>query len=106
MKAKIHPWLTKKGLKKIVCMLGYIPYKICALFINREKILQRAINLQTQFNEAKTLFLYPHDTASCGKWFIPSTVFDSLESVIFENTVFTIPSGYDEYLKSAYGDYM
>ena len=106
MKTRIQPWLTKKGLKKSICILGYIPYKICALFWDREKLLKKATYLQTKFNEEKTSFLYPHDVACCGKWFIPSTVFDSLESTLFEDTVFTIPSGYDEYLKSVYGDYM
>lgn len=107
VKSKIKPWIIKKGvINKFICFLGYLPYRICALFISREKFLETAKMYQIWFNNQKSSYKFPQGSAPCGKWLIPSEVFESFRSILFEDTMFLVPAGYDEYLKAAYGDYM
>lgn len=106
-KSKIKPWLIKKGvINKFICFLGYLPYRICSVFISRDKFLEKAKLYQTQFNEQKSSYKFPQGATTCGKWLIPSKVFNIFNSMFFEDTEFSVPAGYDEYLQAAYGDYM
>lgn len=107
VKSNIKPWVIKDGiLNKILCFLGYIPYKFNSLFVSRKKIIDGAKNYQVKYNKKKTYYKFPQGSTTCGKWLIPSKVFNIFNSMIFEDTEFSVPAGYDEYLKAAYGDYM
>ena len=107
IKSGIKPWVIKKtSLNKILCFIGYLPYRFISLFISREKFLEKAKKIQTQFNKTKTEFKIPQGSSTCGKWLIPSHVFNSFSNMEFEDSVFSIPEGYDIFLKSVYGNYM
>lgn len=107
VKSKIKPWVIKKNfINKLVCFLGYLPYKFCSLFIAREKLLNQAKEYQTQFNGQKSLYKFPQGATPCGKWLVPSDSFDFFDTLLFENCMFSIPHGYDVFLKAVYGDYM
>lgn len=107
IKSRIKPWVIKKGLRnKIICFLGYLPYRVLAKFIRRSLLLKNAQKCQTKFNKMLSSYYYSQGPEPCGKWLIPRIAFEVYETMVFENIVFTIPKEYDVYLKSVYGDYM
>ena len=107
VKSGIKPWVIKNRIvSKVSCFIGYLPYRIISLFISRKSILYRAKKIQTKFNGLKMEYKFSQGSTPCGKWIIPSIAFSSLDKVDFEDTKFTIPVGFDLFLKAGYGDYM
>ncbi len=107
MKAEIKPWNIKTCLKeKIVCFIGYLPYRLYGLLVSRKKILKDAYSIQTQYNSQFTEFKYPQASLLCGQDAIPTNVFNSFTELVFENTKFSVPFDYRTFLKYNYGDYM
>lgn len=88
--------LPQNRLKELIIriVLGKNPllryYKICTMFNNYGK------------KYMYTAFEYP----VYQHFVFPSRVFEGIKEVEFEGYLFPIVSGYDEYLKIMYGDYM
>ena len=102
-----QPWLNDTGGKRTVKKLGYIPLRLYAFFHKKESLIRKYEKDCTKFNSESTGFLYEQAGASnYGKWVIPCSCLTETIDLVFENTEFSCPAGYDEYLKAVYGDYM
>ena len=107
VKSRIKPWLIKQKLfEKTICYIGYLPYRFFSCLISRKKLLFKAKSFQTQYNSQNTSYKYPQGSEPCGQWIVPVDAFNSFEMKTFEDTNFSVPLGYDVFLKNGYGDYM
>ncbi len=107
VKSRIRPWVIKnKFIDKLICFIGYLPYRFISLFISRDTILKNAKEYQIKYNNQKTEYKYPQGIEPCGAWIVPSIAFDSFDMMPFEDSKFSVTHGYDVFLRNGYGDYM
>lgn len=107
IRAKCHhrTWVVhnKFHFKKWVRNL---PFRILCLFMSKKSLIKKYEKIAMQYNGRPSSLLFPQSTCSFGKWIIPKNCLEKLMELKFEDTFFLVPTGYDEYLKRAYGDYM
>lgn len=72
-----------------------------------KKPLHRYYKVCTMFNKLENNYMYTAFEYPVYQHFVfPSRIFEGIKEVEFEGHLFPIVSGYDEYLKIMYGDYM
>ena len=96
-----RPWI-ENGKTNYIKRIGYFYYNIKAKFLGRNRIIKRFKDLR---NRKYTGYLFPMIEGSYyntlkGEWF------NEFELKKFEDDLFPVPKGYEEYLVLAYGDYM
>lgn len=108
MKQNVKPWRNHDNkLERILVFLKYFPSKICAFFSDKNSIKESFKREMIRFNDTKTLSLYEQTGGTpYGKWVMSREYFTELDILKFEDTFFWAPKLYNEYLKSAYGNYM
>jgi lipopolysaccharide cholinephosphotransferase len=75
--------------------------------IKKETLVRLYDRLAQKHNGRDTGYLYEQSGAArCGRWMVPAACLEGSLELDFEGTRFKCPKGYDEYLRSVYGDYM
>ena len=106
-------------IKLYKAMLTY-KYKVCkpahpkgvlisflSHFYSTENIFKKIDLLTRTFDvEKKPYTISLHTIHPLKNRIVPSSCFDGVEELDFEDTRFPVPSGYDEVLTTIYGDYM
>ena len=107
IRAKCHyqTWQTEKGINWGK-YLKNLPVRFISVFLNREKIINRYEQLSIENNDKQCAYVFENGTEDYAKWCFPKSIFGSLAEGKFEDTFFYIPSDSDQYLQTAYGDYM
>ena len=107
MKCHYSPWMMLRGIKKLYVFLVYLPAMLRGLFTPKNDLIKAYTDIMVKYNDIDTGFLCEEaGSASYGKWVIPSSCLRTLVQLQFEDTYFSCPAGYDDYLKAVYGDYM
>lgn len=87
--------------------LTNFPYRILAIFHTKQYFVKKYNRYATMYNsEKESVAFFPQGVSKYGHWVIPANVFRGYTKKKFEDTEFSIPEGYEEYLKSVYGNYM
>lgn len=86
--------------------IAWLSLKFISLFISRSRLREKIIKTMCTYNDKKTsrrgfLTSYWHHP-----WIFPARCFEGTIELEFENSRFQAIKGYDEYLRSEYGDYM
>ncbi len=84
-------------------MTKKIFHLICIPF-SREKCIKRIVGISKQYKDFETKRVGNY--TSVPNVACPKTIFSSFTDVEFEGKCYKAPSGYDEWLKDFYGDYM
>ena len=74
--------------------------------MSRRKLIDKYQELATLFNDKPFDYYFPQGISAYGKWIIPCSAVEGMIEVPFEDTTFTAPKGFSDYLTYAYGDYM
>ncbi len=104
-KAGVCTWQEENHIT-ISRLIKNIPTMIISPLCSRKHLIKKYFKEATKYNNQKTEFYFPQGISGYGKWRIPFAAMENMIDVPFEDTLFSIPEGYDEYLKYAYGDYM
>lgn len=84
-----------------------LPYRFFSIFHTKQYFIKKYNYYATMYDTEKQIKnFFPQGISKYGKWIIPADVFEEYSKEKFEDTEFSIPKGYDIYLKCAYGDYM
>lgn len=104
-KAKVQVWHENSSInyKKL---FQHLPFALAAPFFDRNKLIKKYEELATKYNNETCDYYFPQGISNYGKWLIPVPAMKELIDLKFEDTTFKAPSGFDAYLKNAYGDYM
>lgn len=100
---KTIPWSSKRSfIKNLILIAGRIIFSVIPLRV----LIKRTIQYGKSLNQTQsTKISVPVDGAPSVKvW--EKKWFDKTEYHIFEKREYKIPAGYDEWLRSVYGDYM
>lgn len=109
LKTKYCEYISLSGSlrRQIAKAVLYPSLKVCCLIFTKEKMVQHFETLAQKYNDCAGSWLYEHSGASpYGKWVIPKECFTNTTIKKFEDTDFSIPRNYHEYLTIGYGDYM
>lgn len=103
VKCHYKPWYDG-GRISVKKRIGYLWYKIKAIFYSKGELKRKFELIQSSYPDTtNSLFgmtTRKEFTPLKREWFLESI------SVIFEDDVFSIPKGYENYLRTYYGDYM
>lgn len=86
--------------------LKNIPLRILSVFCSKRKLIDKYETVATIYNGKPCKKVYLAGGGNYLGWQIPKECFMKLIELPFEDDVFSVPKGYDTYLKTAYGDYM
>lgn len=104
-KCKYKPWKQQDNID-IKKYIGYIPLRFIAIFVNKQKLIQKYNKVACRYNQVKTKYKFPQSISHYGEWIIPSEALEATTELKFENTIFSVPKDYNGYLTHAYGNYM
>lgn len=105
-KCKYQTWHVN-GVFLFGKWLKNLPLRIFSLFFSKESLVKKYEEAARLANTtSETMMYFANGSSAYGKWFIPSSCFEKLINVEFEDDVFRVPRDYDLYLKTVYGDYM
>lgn len=105
MKCKMTPWNRHNGLlKKVIVRMKYIPYMILAATKTKNEIKEAMYKVMTQYQE--TELIYEQYGAMAGTHPIAIECVKGYTDLKFEEEKFKVPIGYDQMLRTVYGDYM
>lgn len=97
--------LKNDGRSKYYGKLGYIMYKIIKLIPQKVRNKMVIKNLKKMcLYKSNSPYYFTTDTGIEEK--ITKSSFDETIDLMFENSKFSCPKGYDKYLTETYGDYM
>lgn len=86
-------------------MLTFI--KFLSLFYSKKGLIKRYEKMAEKYNQLESDNVYEQTVNfKFGYWVLPKTCFTNSVELQFEDDVFKCPINYDEYLSTAYGDYM
>lgn len=86
-------------------MLTFI--KFLSLFYTKKELMKKYDSMVAKFNQVESDNVYEQTVNfKFGYWVLPKTCLEKSIELQFEDEVFKCPSNYDEYLSTAYGDYM
>lgn len=98
-------WISAEGIDW-ARLIRYIPAIIISLFVD-ENSKKKYDKRQCLYNRLdKHGYYFPSGAAQYGRWLVKKDILDKMGSVKFEDDTFPSPCDPDEYLRSAYGDYM
>lgn len=94
----------KKTCMKIAMFTGI---KFLNLFTSKARLIEKYNALIKKYNGQESQNLFEETLSyTFGYWVMPKSCFEGYVSLPFEDTEFSCPKNYEEYLKKAYGDYM
>jgi len=109
IKCRYEPWRMSQGGRNVK-FIKFFFYKVLSIgcfFINKNTLINRYNHFCRKYNNEESCFLYAQAGASdYGKWVVPRHCLASYIEVLFEGHLFKVPTDYDKYLTSLYGDYM
>lgn len=104
IKFKSNTASSAKFLMKL-CMFTVV--KFLCLFVKKRKLIEMYKGLIRKFNTFESDKVFEQTVNyKFGYWVQPSSIFKGSELMLFEDTEFQVPKNYDEYLTTAYGNYM
>ena len=107
MRNKSHVYTWKQaGRTDYTKLIKNIPALLISPFLSRRKLIDKYQELATLFNDKPFDYYFPQGISAYGKWIIPCSAVEGMIEVPFEDTTFTAPKGFSDYLTYAYGDYM
>lgn len=108
MKNRMTVWKVHTTFKKRFRMyLSYLPKRIKAAFISRDKLIADFNSAMRQYNGTKTPCVCQESGgATFGKYPIKREFLESFTDLEFEGEAFKCPAEYDRFLRDIYGDYM
>ncbi len=86
--------------------ITHLPTRFFSLFFTREALIDRYDKIAVKNNGEACKYFFPQGISNYGKWIIPTAAMKDFIPLKFEDSYFSAPKGYDEYLSHAYGDYM
>jgi len=97
------PWIIdgKKNVKK---WFVFLPLRILSFFISKKWLMKKYMTACTQYDEIGSDLVFPNGISDYGRFFIRKDLLITIDHC-FEDTRFKIPSGYDVFLHTLYGDY-
>ena len=109
--------LAKNGISLMVRKRGFLRlaktavtsalYKVGAVFVSREKLIQRFEAEMNRFNGSQTTRVCQESGgAAFGKYPIKKSYLKTVCNLQFEDTTFPCPGEYDSFLRDIYGNYM
>lgn len=104
-KCHYRTWIVNNKLDIKKWLKNLFPRLVGILF-NKTYLVTKYEKIATKYNNLKCQLYFPQGVNKYGEWTIPTECFSSFTYLPFEDTIFRCPSGYDIYLKRAYGDYM
>ena len=87
-------------------LLKNVPSMIIAPFCKKTSLVKKYYEIATRHNNETCEYYFPQGISNYGKWLIPISAMQEMIEIEFEDALFKVPKGYDEYLKHAYGEYM
>ncbi len=111
-KAGFKPWLTLRTentfANKAKSYLKYLPFRAAAVFVSKDRIIQKYERLAVQYNGEpdQHAYRYVQGATRFGRWVLPKECFEEFEEIAFEDTTFPITKEWDLYLRLMYGEYM
>ena len=99
-KAGYQVWRGERWTKR----LKFVPVDIAAIFLPVTTVRKQIDRLFHKHDQ--TACVCAQGGAAYDYRYFPKEIFDEYIDIEFENIKFTIPKGYDCFLKKAYGDYM
>lgn len=108
MQCNYKPWIRHEKISiKVLVFFKYLPYLLLGKFADKKRLkgkCQKNIFSANKDNNVK--WYYIQGGAQRKKIKIPAECMDVLETISFENEIFTCPSNSDKVLSLMYGDYM
>lgn len=106
MKCGYKQW-NVGGSRSVKKYIQYSPFRILTRFYSKDKIIEEYEKWATKYNSCPQYArLFPQSIRHYGTLAVPRLDFERTVPVLFENEEFPAPLGYENYLVSAYGDYM
>lgn len=105
IKVNYKPWMENENIN-YKRRLVYLPIQVLSHFFSKEKIKNLYIRIVKKANEKESKMIYPQVAEKLGAWAMQKNFFSEYISLKFENTDFSAPSHYREFLTDGYGDYM
>ena len=102
MKNNYEPWDGKDLATKI----KYIPFRVLAFLCPKKLIRKMYIKEITRYSEYNTKQVVTYGGCGYNKEKIDKSLLSTQIEIKFENSEFSCPEGYNEYLTKLYGDYM
>ena len=105
VKSGIQTWKENNSIDGIR-LLKNVPIMLLSKLFFRKNLIEKYTEYATKYNGRKLEYYFPQGISNYGKWTIPVSAMEEMVEMPFEDTLFKIPKGYDEYLTHAYGEYM
>lgn len=102
IKCNVYVW-KGQGIKKWV---KFLPLYIFALFCSKKWLRMRIEQLTGRHRNEKCEKVFVHDGTAAHYWYFSKKLLEELMDIEFEGEKFKIPQNYDEFLTTAYGNYM
>ena len=104
VKCRYSPWAAggRPALKKLL----YLPLKLSAAVLRREKLIERFEAVTKRFNNEPSGLLFPSGTDNYGTAVVDGRLLTELAPIRFEDDFYLAPKDADAYLTALYGDYM
>lgn len=84
----------------------YLPVRFVSQFVSKDRIQKHYMKIVKVANTEKSELIYPQVAEKLGVWAMKKEYFSKYISLKFEDTFFSAPVGYKEFLTDGYGDYM
>lgn len=104
-KCRYSTWHVSDGII-ISKYLKNIPFRIVSKFLKKEWLIKKYESVSRMDEEKKCNYVYENGTDDYKEWIFKKEYLSELVIGKFENHDFYIPKKYNEYLTTAYGDYM
>ena len=107
MKCHYMKFKSDKAWKYFLKAIMFTFIKFLSLFHSKQSLIKKYENTAAKFNKLKSDEVFEQTVNfKFGYWVIPSTCFEKMVELPFEDEVFKCSENYDEYLSKVYGDYM
>ena len=107
LKTKVNykPWMENETINWKRWMI-YLPVRFVSQFVSKDRIQKHYMKIVKVANTEKSELIYPQVAEKLGVWAMKKEYFSKYISLKFEDTFFSAPVGYKEFLTDGYGDYM
>lgn len=99
------PWIEKNKIS-IKKWIIYLPIRCISFFVSKSFLINKYDQGCTIYNSFGNGKVFPNGISNYGKFYIDKEVVVNTEEHIFEDVLFKIPIGYDQFLRTLYGDYL